>query len=175
MRSFLESLESSTKHPNPHLTGLFIAILLDCESHASFTRLVDLLKAAGSYLYDVAFDYRTRTQINDLEAKDPLIAARVCWYNSVTAQFKGRCLLWTERGFHAVASPGVEFCRRATVLLLDGLSIPMMVKDFDEEKGHGRLVGCALVRGVDLHGGYGDRPEVPAGFSLGQKTFFKFM
>jgi hypothetical protein len=45
----------------------------------------------------------------------------------------------------------------------------MVVRDNDEQ-----LVGCAIIREVDMQGMDGSRAKLPADFNLGEKTVFKF-
>jgi hypothetical protein len=144
-----------------HYWGLCSAILLDCDDHAAFTRVVAALKAASIELHSIAFDYRTRAKVAELEASNEVVASRVRRYNSVVAQFQGRCLFWTKQGFHGLSSPGVGGCGHA-VVLLDGLSFPMVVRDDDKQ-----LVGCAIIRGVDMQG------EVAGGLQPGEEDCFQ--
>jgi len=166
--SFLADTGETVRSNMDHYWGLCSAILLDCDDHAAFTRVVAALKFASIELHSIAFDYRTRAKVAELEASDEVVASRVRRYNSVVAQFQGQCLFWTKQGFHGLSSPGVGGCGHA-VVLLDGLSFPMVVRDDDKQ-----LVGCAIIREVNMQGIDGRRAKLLADFNLGEKTVFKF-
>lgn len=53
--------------------------------------------------------------------------------------FRGRYLLWTKGGFRGISCPGVETCcdEKSIVAIVDGLSFPLVVRDYDEKKGRG--------------------------------------
>ena len=124
----------------------------------------------------MSLDWRVQAQVDDLKTKDETVAARVRHETAVKAYFNGRSLFWTRQGFQGLTAPGVEPCEGADVLLLNGLSFPMVAKDFNEEQGNGRLVGCAIVRGVDMRTwkGEAEAPQVPERVELGEKSLFKF-
>jgi hypothetical protein len=122
----------------------------------------------------LVLDWRVQAQVDDLESKDELVATRVRQNVAVRTHFGGRSLFWTRQGFHGLTTPGAELCERADVLLLNGLSFPMVVKDFNQEECSGRLVGCAIVRGVDLLDSKAKTPKMPEGCALGEKRLFKF-
>ena len=159
-----------------HYNILCKAIILDCDNHDAFIRLVKALKSAGTEHNAIAFDYRTRAEVSELQYVDPVVAARVRRYNEIADQYSGRCLFWTQQGFHGMTSPGVQFCDTAIVALLDGLSFPVVVRNADKT-GRGRLVGCTIVRGVDMQGKDSGKAKLPAGFSFEEekKTVFKFI
>jgi hypothetical protein len=175
--SFLASLQAT----NPDSMGdlyrfhrLCSLVLLDSSRHTSFVRILDELRSAGEQLHKLALDWRVQAQVDDLESKDEIVAARVRQNVAVKTQFSGRSLFWTRQGFHGLTAPGTELCERADVLLLNGLSFPMLVMDFNQEECSGRLVGCAIVRGVDSLDSKAKTPKVPEGFALGEKRLFKF-
>ncbi|KAH7115363.1 heterokaryon incompatibility protein-domain-containing protein [Dactylonectria estremocensis] len=153
-----------------YYSGLCNAILLDCVKHSDFKRVVAALKAAATELNYITFDYWTHAEVAESEA------ARIRSYHALTAKFQGRCLFWTKKGFHGLSSPGVEGCGNA-VVLLDGLSFPMVIRDVEgDDSGRARLVGCALIRGVDMRKSRDTgSAKLPAGFSLEEKTVFKFV
>ena len=174
--SFLASLQAT----NPDSIGdlcrfhrLCSLVLLDSSRHTSFVRILDELRSAGEQLHKLALDWREQAQVDDLESKDEIVAARVRQNVAVKVQFDERSLFWTRQGFHGLTTPGTELCERANVLLLNGLPFPMLVKDFNQEECSGRLVGCAIVRGVDLLDSKAETPKVPEGFALGEKRLFK--
>jgi hypothetical protein len=174
---FLDSLKAT----NPDSMGdlyrfhrLCSLVLLDSSCHTFFVRIVDQLRSAGEQLRKLALDWRVQAQVDDLESKDEVVAARVRQNVTVRTHFSGRSLFWTRQGFHGLTTPGTELYEGADVLLLDGLSFPMVVKDFNQEEYSGRLVGCAIIRGVDLLESKAETPEVPEGFALGKKRLFKF-
>jgi hypothetical protein len=78
------------------------------------------------------------------------------------------------RVFLGVTSPGVEFCARAALVLLDGISFPVIAQELDNDTGDARFVGCAVVRGVDMSSGDADRVVVPPGYALNDRMVFKF-
>lgn len=153
---------------------LCTAILLDSDNHTSFMRLVKALRGAGQIIVDIASTPQIQTLVEQLEAVNASVAARVRGFVSLTTQFRGRSFFWTEKGFHGLVAPGVECREDDVVLLLDGMSFPVVARDFDERTGSGKLVGCGLVQGVKLKGENDDEPRVPVGFALGEKTVFKF-
>ncbi|KAM6523092.1 hypothetical protein FSOLCH5_003711 [Fusarium solani] len=159
-----------------YYSGLCNAILLDCVEHSDFKRVVAALKTAATDLNYITFDYRTHAEVAESEAIDGTVAARIRRYHALTAKFQGRCLFWTKKGFHGLSSPGVEGCGNA-VVLLDGLSFPMVTREVEgDDSGRARLVGCALIRGVDMRKSRdASGAKLPAGFSLEEKTAFKFV
>ncbi|KAF1957210.1 HET-domain-containing protein [Byssothecium circinans] len=176
--SFLASLKAT----NPDLMGdldrfhrLCSLVLLDSSCYTSFVHILDKLRSAGERLHKLALDWRVEASVDDLGSKDELVAARVRQNVIIKSHFSGRSLFWTRQGFHDLTTPGTQLCERADdVLLLNGLSSPMVVKDFNQEDCTGRLVGCAIVRGVDLLDSEAETPKVPEGFALGEKRLFKF-
>jgi hypothetical protein len=175
--SFLASLKAT----NPDSMGdmyrfhsLCSLVLLDSSCHTFFVRILDEIRSAGEQLHKLALDWRVQAQVDDLESKDELLAARVRQNVTVRTHFSGRSLFWTRQGFHGLTAPETELCETADVLLLNGLSFPMVVKDFNQEDCSGRLVGCAIVRGVDLLDSKANTPKVPEGFALREKRLFKF-
>ncbi|KAF2096238.1 HET-domain-containing protein [Rhizodiscina lignyota] len=180
VRSFLTEIKETTKNSAAawgglyHYNGLCNAILLDCDNHAAFMRLIGALKAAGTELNEIAFDYRTRAEVDELGAVDRVVAARIQSFHSVAAKFWGRVLFETKQGFLGLTSPGVEFCGDAIAVLLDGLSFPVVMRDFDSSSGSGRFVGCTIVRGVEIQDWDSDKTKLLAGFSFGEKSIFKF-
>ena len=177
--SFLTSLQAASPEPTGDLSrfhGLCSLVLLHSELHKTFMRILDSLRSAGEQFHRLSLDWRVQAQVDDLESKDETVAARVRHNNVVKAHFSGRSLFRTRQGFYGLTAPGIELCEGADVLLLNGLSFPIVVKDFNKENGSGRLVGCAIVRGVDLNSwtGKAEAPKVPEGFELGVKRLFKF-
>jgi hypothetical protein len=179
VNSFLASLKAT--NPDSDSTGdlyrfhrLCSLVLLDSSSHTFFVGILDQLRSAGEQIHKLALDWRGQAQVDDLESKDELVAARVRHNITVRTHFSGRSLFWTRQGFHGLTTPGTELCEGADVLLLNGLSFPMVVKDFNQEECSGRLVGCAIVRGVDLLDSKAKTPKVPEGLALGEKRLFKF-
>jgi len=39
--------------------------------------------------------------------------------------------------------------KKSIVAIVDGLSFPVIIRDYDEEIGEGWLAGCILIRGVE--------------------------
>jgi hypothetical protein len=175
--SFLVSLKATSQDSMGDLYRfhrLCSLVLLDSSSHTFFVRILDELRFAGEQLRNLALDWRVQAQVDDLESKDELVAARVRQSVTVKTHFSGRSLFWTRQGFLGLTAPGTELCEGGDVLLLNGLSFPMVVEDLNQEKCSGRLVGCAIVRGVDLLDSKAKTPKVPEGFALGEKRLFKF-
>ena len=133
---------------------------------------VTALKEAAIDLNFITFDYRTHTEVARLEAVDHDVAAPTRSFHSLAAQYQGRVLFWTNRGFHGLTSPGIETCGNA-VVLLDELSFPMMVRK--DNSGAAQIVGCAVVRGVDMQSRDVAKAKLPAGFTPQDKTVFKFV
>jgi hypothetical protein len=177
--SFLASLQATSPESVGDLSrfhALCSLVLLDASEHTIFIHILAQLRSAGEELHRLSLDWRVQAQVDDLKTKDETVAARVRHETAVKAHFNGRSLFWTRQGFQGLTAPGVEPCEGADVLLLNGLSFPMVAKDFNEEQGNGRLVGCAIVRGVDMRTwkGKAEAPQVPERVELGEKSLFKF-
>lgn len=174
VNSFLDSLQSPSSEDDLSIFDtLCILILLDASFHKIFIRTLDTLKSAGALLHNCALGPVWKSQVDDLASRDELVAARVRLNATVRAHFSGRSLFWTRQGFHGLTAPGTERCEGADVLLLDGLSFPMMAKDYNEEKCTGRLLGCTIVRGVELMDREAKTPKLSEGLELGEKRLFK--
>lgn len=134
-----------------YYTFLAYVILLDCDDHASLASMIPKLQAAGEKLRGIYLS-TTTIQIEILASVVPSVATRVSRYNTLIELFRGRYLIWTDGGFRGVSCPGVETCcdEKSVVAIVDGLSFPVIVRDYDEETGEGQLAGCALIRGVDM-------------------------
>lgn len=136
-------------------------------------RILDYLMIAGEQFYSSTLDWSVQAQVDDLKSKEEVVGAKVRLSAAIKAHFSGRSLFCTQQGFHGLTAPGAELREEANLFLLNGLSFPMMVKDFNEEDGSGRLIGCAAIRGVDLRDLGKRAPKVPKGFVLGKKRVFK--
>lgn len=159
-----------------HYKTFCTLILLDCDNHASIAPLVTKLRDAAVKLREIAFAPHMERQVKELASKNESVATRLRNYDAVVERFKGRFLIWTDRGFRGVTAPGVEYCceTKPIVLLLDGLSFPVIVRGFDEETGEGRLVGCAVIQSVDMLCREVEQVKLPDDFVLGEKKIFKF-
>ncbi|KAF9777081.1 hypothetical protein IL306_004649 [Fusarium sp. DS 682] len=159
-----------------HYRTFCTLILLDCDSHGSIVSLVGKLQDTAVKLREIAFAPQMEQQWKELASKNESVATRVHNYNAVVERFKGRFLIWTDKGFRGVTAPGVEYCcgTQPVVLMLDGLSFPVIVRDFDAGTGEGRLVGCAVIQGVDMPCKEVEQVKLPDGFDLGEKKMFKF-
>lgn len=153
-------------------SGLIFAVLLGCKSQADFMQVVSKLKSAASKLHDIAEDYRTRAYVEQLRVESDTVATRVVNYDAIVAKYQGRVLFCTNMGFRGLSSPGVEGCG-TTVALLDGLSYPVVLNDDKDHPGGHKLVGCAIVNGVDMQGADISKVKVPADLDLGEKIVFK--
>jgi hypothetical protein len=176
VQAFLASIDDAlngwgTMRP---YTGLCCAILLDCDNLEAFKRKVTKLKKVAKDLNDISNDYRTRAEVRELAANDERVAARSDNRRTIEAHFEDRVIFWTKKGFHGLSSPGVTGCGQV-VVLLDGLSYPMVVKNVDNHSGRQQLVGCAIIRGVDMRRRDTGEVKLPVGFSLGEKKSFKVM
>jgi hypothetical protein len=84
---------------------------------------------------------------------------------------------------HGVACPGWENCpyqdnpaeAKITVLVVDGLSFPVLVQSFDEETGEGRLLGCVVLEHVDMSGRDTKKMKDGLGYDIGERRVFKFI
>jgi hypothetical protein len=153
-------------------SGLIFAVLLGCKSQASFMRVVSKLKSAANDLHDIAEDFKTRAHVEQLKVESDTVATRVVNYDAIVAKYQGRVLFCTNMGFRGLSSPGVEGCG-TTVALLDGLSFPVVLNDDKDYPGRHKLVGCAIVNGVDMQSADISKVKVPAGLDLGEKIVFK--
>jgi hypothetical protein len=158
-----------------YYTFLAYVILLDCDDHASLASIILKLQMAGDKLRRIYFS-TTTTQIEELASAVPSVATRVSHCNTVIDLFRGRYLLWTEGGFRGISCPGMETCcdKKSIVAIVDGLSFPVIVRDYDEETGEGWLAGCALIRGVDMLNRDTERTALPPDYKRGEKRIFKF-
>jgi len=158
-----------------YYTFLAYVILLDCDDHASLARMIPKLQTAGEKLRNIYLS-TTSTQIEDLAAAVPSVATRVSHYSTVIELFRGRYLLWTDGGFRGISCPGVETCcdKKSVVAIVDGLSFPVIVRDYDEKTGEGWLAGCALIRGADMLNRDAERAVLPPDYKRGEKRVFKF-
>ena len=158
-----------------YYTFLAYVILLDCDDHASLASIILKLQMAGDKLRNIYLS-TTTTQIEELASAVPSIATRISHYNTVIDLFRGRYLLWTDGGFRGISCPGVEICcdKKSIVAIVDGLSFPLIVRDYDEKTGEGWLAGCALIRGVDMINRDTERTALPPDYKRGEKRIFKF-
>ena len=157
-----------------YYTFLAYLILLDCDDHGSLERTIQKLRNAGSNLRQVYFSI-TITQVQRLAATMPSIATRLGYYNTVLDLFRGRILIWTWGGFRGITCPGVETCcdGKSIIAIVDGLSFPVVVRDYDEETGEGWIAGCAVIRGVDMLGRDSEKATLPTDYIKGEKRIFK--
>lgn len=158
-----------------YYTFLAYVILLDCDDHASLARIIRKLRTAGNDLRRI-YSSTTTTQIEKLASEVRSVATRVSHYNTVVHLFRGRYLLWTVGGFRGISCPGVEECcdQKSIVAIVDGLSFPAVVRDYDEETGEGWLAGCVLIRGVDMLDRDSEIAALPPDYKRGEKRIFKF-
>jgi hypothetical protein len=158
-----------------YYTFLAYVILLDCDYHTGLASIILKLQMAGNKLRDIYFS-TTTTQIEELASVVPSIATRISHCNTIIDLFGGRYLLWTHGGFRGVSCPGVEICcdKKSIIAIVDGLSFPLIVRDYDEETGEGWLAGCALIRGVDMLNRDTERTALPSDYKRGEKRIFKF-
>ncbi|KAK3649680.1 hypothetical protein LTR56_006640 [Elasticomyces elasticus] len=158
-----------------YYTFLAYIILLDCDDHADLESIILGLQTAGGKLRS---DYHTTTtaQISELALKVPSIAARLDHYKTVIDLFRGRYLIWTDGGFRGISCPGVKTCcdEKSYVMIIDGLSFPMVVNQYDKATNEGRLAGCALIRGVGMTNKDAASTTLPSGYARGKKTTFSF-
>lgn len=155
-----------------HFSGLIFAVLLGCKSQADFIQVVSKLKSAASKLHDIADDYRTRAYVEQLKVESDTVTTRVVNYNAIVAKYQGRVLFYTNMGFRGLSSPGVEGCG-TTVALLDSLSFPVVLNDDKDHPGGHKLVGCAIMNGVDMQSADISKVKLPADLVLGEKIVFK--
>jgi hypothetical protein len=115
-------------------------------------------------------------QIEKLASAVSSVATRVGHYKTVVDLFRGRYLVWTDGGFRGISCPGVEACcdKTSVVAIVDGLSFPVIVRDYDEKTGEGSLAGCTLIRGVDMLDRDSERAGLPQDYKRGEKRIFKF-
>ncbi|KAH7361333.1 heterokaryon incompatibility protein-domain-containing protein [Pyrenochaeta sp. MPI-SDFR-AT-0127] len=158
-----------------YYTFLAYVILLDCDDHASLASVISKLQVAG-YILRSIYASITNAQIQELAPAFPSIATRLSHYNTVIELFRGRSLVWTDGGFRGITCPGVEACcdNKSVVAIVDGLSFPLIVRDYDEKTGEGWLAGCALIRGVDMLSKDTEKAALPPDYKRGEKRIFKF-
>jgi hypothetical protein len=166
-----------------YYTYFSYAILLDCDDQASIARLIGKLQDAADKLRAIVSNPDTSALVNDLARHNAVVAKRIRSHDAVVERFKGRFLVWTDRGLHGVACPGWENCpyqdnpaeAKITVLVVDGLSFPVLVQSFDEETGEGRLLGCVVLEHVDMSGRDTKKMKDGLGYDIGERRVFKFI
>ncbi|KAK5124762.1 hypothetical protein LTR85_001475 [Meristemomyces frigidus] len=161
--------------PSFYYAFLAFVILLDCDEHTSLASMILKLQMAGARLRSKYFSI-TGTQIEELACAVPSVAARVSHYNTVIDLFRGRYLLWTDGGFRGISCPGVETCcdKKSIVAVVDGLSFPVIVRDFNDKTSEGWLAGCAIIRGADMLQRNTEKTELPEDYKRGEKRVFRF-
>ena len=60
------------------------------------------------------------------------------------------------------------------MVIVDGLSFPLIVRDWNEKTGDGWLAGFAHIRGVDMLERDTDKVVLPEDHKKGKKWVFKF-
>ncbi|KAH8700055.1 heterokaryon incompatibility protein-domain-containing protein [Phaeosphaeriaceae sp. PMI808] len=158
-----------------YYTFLAYVILLDCDHHDSLASMILRLQQAGNKLRVVYFS-TTTTQFEKLSSTIPVIATRMTHFNTVVELFRGRYLLWTDGGFRGITCPGVETCcdKKSIVAIVDGMSFPVIVRDYNQETGEGWLAGCAVIRGADMLHGDTEKATLPPDYERGRKDTFQF-
>jgi hypothetical protein len=106
----------------------------------------------------------------------PSIATRYSHLKTVIDLFAGRQLLWTDGGFRGISCPGIEVCsdQKSVVVIVDGLSFPLIVRDWDEKAEDGWLAGFAHFTGVNMLERDTEKAVLPKDYKKGEKRFFKF-
>lgn len=158
-----------------YYTFLAYVILLDCDNHSSLETIILKLQTAGSSIRGNYFS-NTSARIEELATTVPSIAKRLGHYEAVMNLFKGRSLLWTHGGFRGISCPGVEVCcdKMSVVAIIDGLSFPVVVRQYDEGTSEGRLAGFALIRGVNMLGKDAQEAALPLDYARGARRRFEF-
>jgi hypothetical protein len=154
-----------------YYTYLAYIILLDCDEHVSLTSMISKLQGAANKIRSAYFN-----ETGELVFEVPSVRMRIRYLLTVTGLFRGRQLVWTDGGFRGITCPGMEACckKNSVVVIVDGMSFPVVVGDFDEKSGEGTIIGCALFRGVDTLNQDSDRAVLPADYKRGKKRTFNF-
>ncbi|KAH7071872.1 heterokaryon incompatibility protein-domain-containing protein [Paraphoma chrysanthemicola] len=149
-------------------------ILLDCDDHHALAGRIHRLKSASHELRRVYRSIGTR-EIESLADKVPSIAKRYEDLKTVIDLFAGRLLLWTDGGFRGISCPETEVCcdDKTYVVIANGLSFPLLVRDLDEKTGEGWIAGFANIRGVDMLGHDADEASLPDDYKKGEKRVFR--
>ena len=158
-----------------YYTFLAYVILLDCDDCAGLVKTIWKLQSAAEELQYVYWSTASY-QMEEVASKVSSVATRVGHCSTVKDLFSGRSLLWTHGGFCGISCPGAEVCcdEKSIVAIVDGLSFPVVVCDYDEATGEGSLAGCALIRGVDMLNRDSERAVLPPDYERGEKRIFKF-
>lgn len=158
-----------------YYTFLAYVILLDCDDHAGLVKIIGKLQSAAKELQHVYWSTAIY-QMEGVASKVSSVATRVGHYYTVKDLFSGRSLLWTHGGFCGISCPGAEVCcdKKSIVAIVDGLSFPVIVCEYDEDTGEGSLAGCALIRGVDMLNRDSERAVLPPDYERAEKKIFKF-
>lgn len=153
---------------------LAYVILLDCDDYKSLANMIKQLQEAAKQLQQV-YHSTTISQIRELATEVQVLKYRLSWYDTVLELFRGRELLWTWDGFRGISCPGVETRsgEDSIVVILDGLSFPAVVNDFNEKTGEGRLAGCVLLRGVDMLDRDTETAYLPEDYAREEKRTFR--
>jgi hypothetical protein len=136
--------------------------------------LLGLQTAAQKFRW--IYSSTTTAQIEELVSAVPSVANHVSNCNTIVNLFRGRSLVWTDGGFRGITSPGADRCsdKKSVVAIVDGLSFPVIVRDYNHETGDGWVAGCALIRGVDMLSRDTENAVLPADYERGEKRTFKF-
>jgi hypothetical protein len=150
-------------------------ILLDCDDHRTLALLIHNLSTAAHKLRDVYYSIAT-PQLEALANKVPSVESRYSHLKTVIDLFAGRQLLWTDGGFRGISCPGVQVCsdKKSVVVIVHGLSFPLIMRDWNGETGEGWLAGFAHFRGIDMLGRDADMAGLPKDYVKGEKRIFKF-
>ncbi|KIW08032.1 uncharacterized protein PV09_00976 [Verruconis gallopava] len=158
-----------------YLHEICALVILGSDSYSSFVDLVTALRSAGERLKRLTENFEANVMFNDPDPTDESLKKKMRMSNAITTHYSGRYLFWTRRGLLGMTSPGVELKGGETLLMLDGLSFPVVARDFNEKQGRGRLSGCSIIQGFELSDRIDISASVPDGFELGSKRLFKFI
>ncbi|KAF2032464.1 hypothetical protein EK21DRAFT_109841 [Setomelanomma holmii] len=152
-----------------YYTFLAYVILLDCDDHRALEMVVHNLRMAGHEFRSVYHSIQT-PQIETLAATVSSMATRHENLKTVSDLFAGRYLLWTDGGFRGINCPGTEVCcdDKICVVIANGLSFPLLVRDWDETTGEGWIAGFANIRGVDMLGQDADKASLTDDYKKGE-------
>jgi hypothetical protein len=158
-----------------YYTYLAYVILLDCDDHNWLMSIIHKLQEASEKLRSI-YHSMDNPRLESLASVVPSIETRSSHLKTVIDLFAGRQLLWTDGGFRGISCPGVEVCsdQKSVVIIADGLSFPLIVRDWDEEAGDGWLAGFAHLRGVNMLERDTEKVILPENYKKGEKRVFRF-
>lgn len=124
-----------------------------CRDRAEVGQMARGLAAVASVLHSLAMDSLLDEEDDDGTMQlCKTVGAQLRGLRGAARQFRGRCLFVTDNGFQGVSGPELRDIEPGdVVVVVDGVSFPLVIRGSDDQTRGPKvkLVGCALVRGLD--------------------------